>query len=83
MLEIVLFILTRNQSDDPVIVFAYLQHSVDAGIAVKVNKDEKTCHKIRNSKHEKSENIETSGGPVGQVTSILFELHFNDFFFDP
>lgn len=56
---------------------------MDAGIAVKVNKDEKTCHKIRNSKLERSENSGTSGGPVGQVTSILFELHFNDFLSAP
>ncbi|KAG2718202.1 hypothetical protein I3760_03G208200 [Carya illinoinensis] len=47
------------------------EHSVDAGIAVKVNKDEKTCHKIRNSKHEKSENIETSGGPVVKVAIMI------------
>ncbi|KAG2718190.1 hypothetical protein I3760_03G208200 [Carya illinoinensis] len=52
------------------------EHSVDAGIAVKVNKDEKTCHKIRNSKHEKSENIETSGGPVGQVVKVAIMIGF-------
>ncbi|KAG6723407.1 hypothetical protein I3842_03G205800 [Carya illinoinensis] len=52
------------------------EHSVDAGIAVKVNKDEKTCHKIRNSKHEKSENIETSRGPVGQVVKVAIMIGF-------
>ncbi|XP_041005718.1 uncharacterized protein LOC121250617 isoform X11 [Juglans microcarpa x Juglans regia] len=52
------------------------EHSVDAGIAVKVNKDEKTCHKIRNSKHERSENIETSGGPVGQVVKVAIMIGF-------
>ncbi|XP_018845819.1 uncharacterized protein LOC109009661 isoform X4 [Juglans regia] len=47
------------------------EHSVDAGIAVKVNKDEKTCHEIRNSKHERSENTETSGGLVVKVAIMI------------
>ncbi|XP_018845802.1 uncharacterized protein LOC109009661 isoform X3 [Juglans regia] len=52
------------------------EHSVDAGIAVKVNKDEKTCHEIRNSKHERSENTETSGGLVGQVVKVAIMIGF-------
>lgn len=61
----------------------HLQHSVDARTVIKADKDKKDCQKIGKSKPENSEDIETSGGPVGQVISFLFELLLNDFFSGP
>ena len=60
----------------------HLQHSVDARTVIKADKD-KDCHKIAKSKPENLEDIETSGGPVGEVISFLFELLLNDFFAGP
>lgn len=45
----------------------HLQHIVDAGNVIKVDKDEKNCHKIRKLKPLSSEDMDTSGGPLGQV----------------
>lgn len=56
--------------------FHHLQHSVDAGTVIEANKDEKACHKIGKSKLENSEDIKTSGGPVGQVISFFFLTAF-------
>lgn len=61
----------------------YLQHSVDAGNVIKVDKDDKNCHKVRKLKPESLEDMDTSGGPLGQVISFLFELLFSDFFSRP
>lgn len=52
---------------------------MDAGTATEVNKDLNSCHEIRKSKHERLEAIENSEGPVGEVFSSLFELHFGNF----
>ncbi|KAB1209317.1 Glutamate-rich WD repeat-containing protein 1 [Morella rubra] len=42
------------------------EHSMDAGTATDVNKDQNSCHEIRKSKHERLEAIENSEGPVGE-----------------
>ncbi|KAL4652575.1 hypothetical protein ACB092_01G242200 [Castanea dentata] len=52
------------------------KHSVDAGTVIKANKDEKACHKKGKSKPENSEDIETSGGPVGQAIKVAIMLGF-------
>jgi hypothetical protein len=54
---------------------------VDAGNVIKVDKDEKKCHEVL--KPESLEDVDTSGGPLGQVISFLFELLFSDFLSRP
>ncbi|KAK4602651.1 hypothetical protein RGQ29_011605 [Quercus rubra] len=51
------------------------KHSVDARTVIKADKD-KDCHKIGKSKPENLEDIETSGGPVGQAIKVAIMLGF-------
>lgn len=52
------------------------KHSVDARTVIKADKDKKDCQKIGKSKPENSEDIETSGGPVGQAIKVAIMLGF-------
>nr|XP_023914091.1 uncharacterized protein LOC112025649 isoform X2 [Quercus suber] len=52
------------------------KHSVDARTVIKADKDKKECQKIGKSKPENSEDIETSGGPVGQAIKVAIMLGF-------
>ncbi|XP_050270235.1 uncharacterized protein LOC126714234 isoform X4 [Quercus robur] len=52
------------------------KHSVDARTVIKADKDKKDCQKIVKSKPENSEDIETSGGPVGQAIKVAIMLGF-------
>ncbi|XP_062147954.1 uncharacterized protein LOC133856918 isoform X4 [Alnus glutinosa] len=52
------------------------EHTVDAGNVIKVDKDEKNCHKIRKLKPESSEDMDTSGGPLGQAIKVAIMVGF-------